>query len=340
MQSRLRLLRALVVSGLGLAGCDPRLASHGVIATRSTRNADSVDLIVAPDDKTDSILDAIRGARRRVLVEMYMLTAPDAISALLTARAAGADVRVLLEPTPYGDPGANQPAFNSLGAAGIDVRWAAGAVGLVHAKLIVLDDTTAFVMTLNLTGAGLGSNREYAVVDRDPVDVGWTERVWNADAIGGDPGPPPAGTPLLVSPIDARSRLGASIDAAAASIQIEIEELSDADLVARLIAARMRGIVVDIVAPAANRSPAMTAALGRLAGAGATVRVLAAPVVHAKALVVDGRRAYVGSMNFTRASLDDNREFGLLLDDPITVARIGATIASDSAVGLTFWTSF
>jgi phosphatidylserine/phosphatidylglycerophosphate/cardiolipin synthase-like enzyme len=207
---------------------------------------------------------------------------------------------------------------------------------LVHAKLIALDDTAAFIMTLNLTGAGLGSNREYVAIDRDSGDVGWAERVWNADAIGGDSGPPPAGARLLVSPVDARSRLGASIDAATASIQIEIEELSDTDLVDRLIAARTSGIEVSIVAPAANRSPATTAALGRLAAAGATVRVLARPVVHAKAMVVDGLRAYVGSMNFTRASLDDNREFGLLLDDPASVARIGATIATDSAAGLAF----
>jgi phosphatidylserine/phosphatidylglycerophosphate/cardiolipin synthase-like enzyme len=296
-----------------------------------------VELIVAPEDHTDLILAALRGARRRVLVEMYMLTAPDAVSALLAAKVAGADVRVLLEPAPYGDPGANQPAFAALSAAGIDVRWIARTVGLVHAKLIVLDDTTALVMTLNLTGAGLRNNREFAAFDRDPGDVAWAETVWNADAIGGSPGPPPAGAGLLVSPLDARSRLGASIDAAAGAIQVEIEELSDADLVTRLVAARTGGVAVDIVAPAANRSPATTAALGRLAAAGATVRVLAAPTVHAKAMVVDGLRAYVGSMNFTRASLDDNREFGLLLDDPSTVARIGATISVDSATGLAFW---
>ena len=336
MQSRLRLLRALIVSGLGLAGCGPVPSSQATIVGRSARSVGPVDLMVVPDDKADSILDAIRGARRRVLVEMYMLTAPDAVSALLAARAAGAEVRVLLEPAPYGDPGANQPAFAALAAAGIDVRWTARSVGLVHAKLIALDDTAAFIMTLNLTGAGLGSNREYVAIDRDSGDVGWAERVWNADAIGGDSGPPPAGARLLVSPVDARSRLGASIDAATASIQIEIEELSDTDLVDRLIAARTSGIEVSIVAPAANRSPATTAALGRLAAAGATVRVLARPVVHAKAMVVDGLRAYVGSMNFTRASLDDNREFGLLLDDPASVARIGATIATDSAAGLAF----
>jgi phosphatidylserine/phosphatidylglycerophosphate/cardiolipin synthase-like enzyme len=38
-------------------------------------------------------------------------------------------------------------------------------------------------------------------------------------------------------------------------------------------------------------------------------------------------------VNFTRASLDDNREFGVLLADPAIVARVEATIAADAAAG-------
>jgi phosphatidylserine/phosphatidylglycerophosphate/cardiolipin synthase-like enzyme len=53
-------------------------------------------------------------------------------------------------------------------------------------------------------------------------------------------------------------------------------------------------------------------------------------------MVVDSRQIYVGSVNFTRASLDDNREFGLLLVDPKAAARLGATIAADAAAGSRF----
>jgi phosphatidylserine/phosphatidylglycerophosphate/cardiolipin synthase-like enzyme len=252
---------------------------------------------------------------------------------LLAAHGAGADVRVLLEPAPYGDPTANHAAYATLAAAGIDVRWTSRGSGLVHTKLIVLDDATAYVMTLNLTGAGLAGNREYAVADREPADVGWAAKLWSADAIGADSPPALASagsTQLLVSPLNARSFLGALIDAARSTISLEIEEISDGDLVTRLIAAQLRGVPTEIVAPASNRSTATTAALGRLATAGVIVHLLATPVVHAKAMVTDARRLYVGSMNFTRASLDDNREVGLVLGDPAAVTRVADVIAADA----------
>lgn len=333
MQGRLRLLLGIAIAGVCLVGCNVVPAPLPAVQGADRRR---VGLIVAPDDGTTSILSAIRAARRRVLLEMYMLTAPDALQALRTAHDAGADVRVLLEPAPYGDASANQAAFSILAAADIDVRWTSRPVGLVHAKLLVLDGALAYVMTMNFTGAGLGTNREYAIADRDPVDVQWAERIWNADAVGADSGPGPGGARLLVSPLDARPRLSACVDAAQVSILIEIEEFSDADLSARLVAARARDVAVTVVAPALNRSAGTTAVLGRLAAAGAAIRALAVPVVHAKAMIVDGGVAYVGSMNFTRASLDDNREFGLLLTDAGAIARIGAVIASDAAAGVAF----
>jgi cardiolipin synthase len=320
---------------VGVSGCSPPPLSPPGDRYQAMSGSSSgpIGLIVAPDDRTASILNAIRSARRRILVEMYMLTDPDALAALLAAHHAGSEVRVLLEPTPYGDAEANQPAFSLLTAAGVDVRWAARPAGLLHAKLLVIDDARAFVMTLNLTTAGLGSNREFAITDSDPVDVGWAQAIWNADATGGDPGSAPGATKLLVSPIDARSRLTAAIDGARSSLAIEIEEISDGDLVSRLIAAHERGVSTTVVTPAAGQSAATAAAVTRMAARGLAVRLLARPTLHAKAMVVDHRQAYVGSVNFTRASLDDNREFGVLLADPAIVARVEATIAADAAAG-------
>jgi putative cardiolipin synthase len=38
--------------------------------------------------------------------------------------------------------------------------------------------------------------------------------------------------------------------------------------------------------------------------------------LHAKVLVIDGQRAFVGSMNFDKRSLDFNTELGLIIDSP------------------------
>jgi phosphatidylserine/phosphatidylglycerophosphate/cardiolipin synthase-like enzyme len=326
----LALSLALSVGGT-MTACTPSAGPDGGAAGARFPAA---RVLVEPDDGAAALVDAIRMARREVLVEVYMLTAQDILTALLDARAAGRSVRVLLEPVPYGAATANLAAFATLAAAGIDVRWVSVPGGLVHAKLMVVDGAVAYVLTLNLTAAGTGINREFAVIDSDPTDVGWATAIWNADAVAGDPGPAPRGAHLLASPIDARPRLAAAIDGARSSIRIEMEELSDDDLASRLGGACGRGVGVTVVAPATNRSAATTAALATMAAAGVTVRVLASPTIHAKTMIVDGVHVYVGSINFTRASLDDNREIGVLFDDAQASARITATAIADATSGV------
>jgi phosphatidylserine/phosphatidylglycerophosphate/cardiolipin synthase-like enzyme len=54
------------------------------------------------------------------------------------------------------------------------------------------------------------------------------------------------------------------------------------------------------------------------------VRELGIPYIHAKAIVVDGARAYVGSENLSTQSLDRNREVGILENGSIasTIQRV------------------
>jgi phosphatidylserine/phosphatidylglycerophosphate/cardiolipin synthase-like enzyme len=70
-----------------------------------------------------------------------------------------------------------------------------------------------------------------------------------------------------------------------------------------------------------------------LAAAGAVVRAVAAPPIHAKVAVADDRTLYIGSVNLSPTSLDDNREVGLLLQQPDLAARAAATVAGDAAAG-------
>jgi cardiolipin synthase A/B len=53
--------------------------------------------------------------------------------------------------------------------------------------------------------------------------------------------------------------------------------------------------------------------------------------IHAKMIVADRSKAFVGSENFSRASLDDNRELGLTVTDPAVVGPAAATFAEDFA---------
>jgi phosphatidylserine/phosphatidylglycerophosphate/cardiolipin synthase-like enzyme len=136
---------------------------------------------------------------------------------------------------------------------------------------------------------------------------------------------------LVTSPDTSRAAFADLIDGAQASLTIEAEELTDPGIVAALLAARARGVAVTLVWPG---PPDVGAAFAKLAAAGATVRAVAAPAIHAKVVVADGRTLYLGSANFTPTSLDRNRELGLRLDDAGVARRVAATVADDAARGV------
>ena len=238
---------------------------------------------------------------------------------------------VILEPHPFGADGANQPAYDRLAAAGVGVTWASPRFALTHTKVMVADGRRALIASLNLTRAGLRGNREYLIADEAPADVGAAAAILAADRLGTASAPPPAGSRLIASPVNARAGLLDLIGGARRSLAIEIEELSDPEATAAIAGAVARGVAVSAVVPGTARSATTQAAVARLVEAGAAVRALLSPTVHAKAIVADGARLYVGSVNLTAASLDDNREIGVVLEDATLAARVARTIAGDWA---------
>jgi len=57
--------------------------------------------------------------------------------------------------------------------------------------------------------------------------------------------------------------------------------------------------------------------------------------IHAKALVADyglsTQKIYMGSINFSIASMTENRELGLYISDALAAQSLNATITSDYA---------
>jgi phosphatidylserine/phosphatidylglycerophosphate/cardiolipin synthase-like enzyme len=314
-----------VALAAGSAGCDlgPALASPHVTPAPAS-------FIVEPEAGRKAVLDLVASARASLWMEMYLLTDAGAIAAIAGRAAAGCDVRVILEPAPYQQDGANQPAYDQLSAAGAKVRWSLPRFTYTHAKAFTIDHRRLAVLTLNLTGSGLGANREYAAIDDDATDVAAAETIFTADALGAATGTPPGR--LISSPESSRPALLGLVGGAHASLALETEELTDRAVLGALLDARGRGVAVTVAwpGPAAGAGASFTA----LAAAGATVRAVAAPAIHGKVLVADDRTVYLGSVNLTPTSLDDNRELGLLLDEPQTAAEVAGIVAADAAGGI------
>lgn len=299
-------------------------------AATSSFQAATIDgqLIVEPDDGDGPIVRGIRGATSSIDFTMYLFTERDVIDALKQAKSRGVRVRGMLEQHPYGSGPGNDTLFKELKAAGIEMAWTNPAFQLTHEKALVLDNREALILTLNLTHSSFTKNREFGVIDRTAGDVAEVEAAFNADWSRRPFSP--SRPDLVWSPANARAKTIALIGSARRTLDVYEEEMQDDQTEAAIVDAARRGVRVRVVMPALHGAQDPNAAgVRRIEQSGAQVHGIDDPYVHAKAIVVDGATLFLGSENVSTSSLDDNREAGIVLDNPDMVRRVEEVFERD-----------
>lgn len=312
------------------SGCTPQQGGRaaGTAPTTGPR------LWVQPDDGVEPLLQQLRSARRSIDVTVYLLTKKDVTAELIAAHRSCVAVRVIVEEKPFGGGSGSKAMIAQLRAAGVPLRYGNPVFRFTHEKTIVIDGQRAVIMTANLTQSAFTSNREYMVLTSDPAEVSEAAAIFEADWRREDYR---ARVPsLVVSPDNSREKLLALIQSARTSLDIETEVMADREVTDTLAAAVSRGVRVRVVMVPPDREESSYAGLKKLTATGVEVRVLKRPYIHAKVVVADGRRAFVGSQNFTATSLDQNRELGVLTEDQPAVGRIVRAFQSDWNKGTPF----
>ncbi|MDE2292360.1 MAG: hypothetical protein KGL53_09780 [Elusimicrobia bacterium] len=299
-------------------------------------------VFVMPRDGHRPVVAAIDGARRSVVMTMYRLTDPRVVDALKAARRRGAEVRVILDAQSLA--GREEAwAARRLRDAGVLVRPSSPGFSITHEKALVVDGTRVLVMSANMT-RGASRTRDYGVVVDDPGLAAEVAVVFEADwsnAMTQAADTPPLSRPeLLWSPVDSETGLVALIASAKKELAVETENLGDPAVEDALAKAAARGVRVRVVVPTCDLNPDPLRnypELKRLAAGGAAVRTAPYPTgprqpyVHAKALVVDGTRAYVGSANLSLNSLTRARELGIVVSEPAWAGEVLRTFEEDWA---------
>ena len=263
---------------------------------------------------------------------MYELADPTAEADLAADAARGVSVRVILDQ--HLEKSRNLGAYDYLAAHDVHVSW--GPAGTTyHQKTLTVDNATSVIMTLNLAAEDYPGTRDFAVIDTNRADVAAIVATFDAD-FAGRAITPPDGTDLVWSPTNAGASTLSVINGATDTLAVENEEMDDQAVTGALAAAAGRGVDVTITMTA---NPDWDSAFSQLAAAGVHIRLYpdnsGALYIHAKAIVADvgraGQQALIGSQNFSVASLDYNRELGIITRDPAAVAAISQTLADDYA---------
>lgn len=329
-----------------LAGCSADVTSNGMTTTASNSTAcqgncatgsgaQGVQVFVEPSAGYRVIADAISGAKKSVYVEMYLLTERHVISNLEEAARRGLDVRVMLEGHPYGS-GSVSPTqtLDKLKAAGVQAKTTNPAFALTHEKGMIIDGATAYITTANYTLSALGgssstTNREYGIIDTNPQDVQAVTDIFNADW---NRTSVQVNAPnLVISPINSRNDFTSLIGSAHKTVLIEAEEMQDSGIEQAIVDAAKRGVQVQVIVPVprSSSSDSNSQGINTIKQGGAQVKEDGRYYMHAKIIVVDGQKAFVGSENISTASLERNRELGILVSDAAVLTTLQQTFQQD-----------
>ena len=297
---------------------------------------DAPRLIVEPDDGLKPVLEFIRTAQSSLLIKQFTFAEPSLIEAVMDRKATGVDVRIMLNAQRSGGDRANDESYRQFQYAGIDVQWSSPKFYVTHEKSIVVDEKAAMVSTFNLVRKYFTLTRDYGIITHDPVHVAQIIDVFNADWEHRD-FTPPAYEGLLWSNSNSRLHMARFIDTAERKLFIQHPKYVDAVILDRIAAAADRGVKVKVLCGGKRGISDWDvldtfASLRTLRRFGVKVRKQKNLRVHAKFLIVDNKRALVGSMNIDRSAFDLRRELGITIDDSAVVRRLREVFKSDWAL--------
>jgi cardiolipin synthase A/B len=295
----------------------------------------SVRLLDGGREVYPAMLQAIRGARSDVFLEVYAFSpegiGAEFVAALSAAARRGVRVRVVIDA--WGSAPATPELEASLAAAGCEVQVFGSILGLLagrlrrnHRKILAVDGEVAIVGGLNIAD-------EYGVPDPAPREVPWADlavalrgpaAAWLQERARRERGwSPPGPVRVWLSGLGGGKRLRrrylkAFGRARQCILLAHAYFLPDRHVIRSIAAAARRGVEVKIVVAGRSDVPLVGSGTRRLyrklLRAGVEVSEWTRSVLHAKAAAIDGRRLLLGSFNldpFSLANLEALAEVAL-----------------------------
>jgi phosphatidylserine/phosphatidylglycerophosphate/cardiolipin synthase-like enzyme len=301
-----------------------------------------------PEPTLTQIIALIGSAKKSIQMIMYWITLPDLASALAAAAQRGVDVQVIYDQNNWttSTPASIQ---STLLEAGVAVTPSSTGFSITHCKAMLIDGTTTMIGSINLIET-YETTRDHAVVTSDPGVAQEFAAVFAQDllnAIDGGTATPPLSSPYLVwSPVNSTTRLVSLIESATKTLEVTVENLSDKAVINALAKAAASGVTVRVLTPECDLGESLFnfPATDELDAKGVEARVMSFPApafesvtqpyIHAKMIIADQQRAFVGSENFSDNSLEDAREVGIIVTDPGAISLFESEFNADFAYGI------
>ena len=201
--------------------------------------------------------------------------------------------------------------------AGVTVTRTGDEFVRYHAKYMVADEVL-HLFAFNFTTADTAKSRSFGVSTRDKSAVKEALTLFEADCTR-QPFTPNKRSPLVVSPETARDTLTSFVKGARRQLLIYDVNIQDPEFTKLLKQLAAKGVDVRVI--------------GKFKGSGDAigVRPLKPLRLHARAIIRDGSRAFVGSQSLRRPELNQRREVGVVITNAAVAAQAARHLRSGLA---------
>lgn len=273
-------------------------------------------LIIQPDAGVAPVISAIKQARKTIDILIFRLDRHEITRALEAANARGVRVRALTAHQNRGGTKSLRKLEMELLEGGVTVSRTADDLVRYHGKMMIVDGRYLHVYGFNFTALDIAKSRSFGVISKNKKLVAEAVKLFEADF---ERQPYTSGSErLIVSPDNARDRLAKFLKGARRELLIYDPKVSD-DAMLRIITDRIKaGVDVKII--------------GRVeAKWGVKHEKFPGKRLHIRAIIRDGKRAFVGSQSLRRLELEKRREIGVMVTDQAVVDQMKKVFDDDWA---------
>lgn len=259
-------------------------------------------------DLRSTLLSAIHGANHSIHLVMFGLSDPPILSAL------SKKIEEKVPTTIYYDTGGSSNIHRYLKRG--DLHPIKNA-GLMHQKILILDNETVFIGSANMTTSSLRMHDNLVVglvsksmakflEEHKPYDSGYFQTIVGGQKIELWLLPDPRGHAL--------TELRKKIRNAKSSIQIALFTFTHLGLIEEVIDAHNRGVAVSVVIDMHTGLGASSKAIEKLKAGGVAVYLSqGVQLLHHKFIYIDEKTLITGSANWTKAAFYKNSDCILAL---------------------------
>ena len=274
-------------------------------------------LIIQPDAGLAPVITAIKQAKKSIDILIFRLDRGELERALKDAVARGVNVRALTAHANSGGTKILRKLEMELLECGVTVSRTADDLVRYHGKMMVLDAKLLHVYGFNFTGLDINKSRSFGIITTDRKLVGEALKLFEAD-FNRQPYTSRYER-FVVSPDNARDLLTKFLKSARKQILIYDPQVSD-DAMLRLLTDKVkRGVEVKII--------------GRVeAKWKMKAEKYPGKRLHIRAIIRDGRRAFLGSQSLRKLELEKRREVGVIIKDAGVVRQMQEIFEADWAL--------